>query len=83
MHKNNLAEGHVLFNLFLSGLHSSVRMLSGYIFPPNEQFGNSCFSVLIASKIMFKLSPEVITTLIGRPPAEHGVIKRRMRNLQT
>ena len=48
-------------------------MLSGYILPPNEHFGNRCFSVVIASKMMFKLSPEVITTPNGRPPAADEV----------
>ena len=91
-HKNNFAEGHVLFNASLSGLQSSVRMLSGYILPPNEHFGNSCFSVVIASNMMFKLSLEVITTPNGRPPAVDEVDSvnigslnhlMRMRNLQT
>ena len=48
-------------------------MLSGYIFPPNELLGKRLFSAVIASKMMFELSPEVMTMHSGSPPAADEV----------
>ena len=55
----------------------------GTFCPQMNSLENSCFSVVIASKVMFKLSPEVITTPNGRPPAADEVDSMNMGLLKS